>query len=253
MRKRRLPYAVRGLAVCALGCLGSLIFQGCKEETPDPYAALDAAFPEGTPLVAGVEERAQDKAYQAEITAGAEKFLRLKREVETHDAALAHYKQEYAASYERRKGYALDEDLLEEALRKQPLYAEALAKRTAAAEAMEAQRRANVELIRDRMHQPQREYDALLAEADAKAKAAGLSTRAEARALQQQAEAAKVTAARAASQQQKVAMAEAARRERAQAVPAKPSKAKPAAPTVTLEDLSKQTGIPIAPEQPQAP
>jgi hypothetical protein len=88
-----------------------------------------------------------------------------------------------------------------------------LAKRNAAAEAVEAQRQATMAAIRNRMTADMKRYDEMLAEADAKAKAAGVPTRAET--LAQQA---------------------------APTVEQKPIMEAP-----TVKALSEKTGIPLAP------
>ena len=166
--------------------------------------------------------RAQDPAYVAEITSGTEKFSQLSKVVNDYDAELAHIKNELAQSLSRRMGETIPEELLVDELAKNPLYQQVLAKRNAAAEVAEAQRQANVEAIRKRMSASAKRYDELLAEADAKAKAAGLPTRAELQAQQ--------------------AAAEAAHQQEAPKAPQKPVMEAP-----TLKTLSEKTGIPLPP------
>lgn len=217
MRKFILPHTVKWLAVCIAICSTTLIFQGCgggePSEVSAPYAKLDAAFPEGRPGIADVATRTQDAEYLAKIAEGAEKFSALSAELKGYDRELEHIKNEVATALSARMGVAVPEDLLAAKLEQHPLYQSILEKRTAAQAAVEAQRKANIEAVRARMTQDRDRYDAMLAEADAAAKAAGLPTRAEALAAE-----------------------------------AKAKVATPAQPTVaTIKDLSEQTGIPVAP------
>lgn len=226
MRNFYVPHTARWVAVCISIFSGSLIFLGCdggsSADTSDPYAALDKAFPDGRVELLDCAARAQDPAYVAEITSGTEKFSQLSKVVNDYDAELAHIKNELAQSLSRRMGETIPEELLVDELEKNPLYQQVLAKRNAAAEAAEAQRQANVEAIRKRMSSSAKRYDELLAEADAKAKAAGLPTRAELQAQQ--------------------AAAEVVQQQEAPKAPQKPVMEAP-----TLKTLSEKTGIPLPP------
>ncbi|MBQ9693621.1 MAG: hypothetical protein IJV69_02570 [Kiritimatiellae bacterium] len=218
MRNFNVPHTARWVAVCFSFFVGSLILQGCGEGAPspeaDPYAELDAAFPEGLTAASAVAGRAQDKAYMAEITAGAEKFSSLSAKVAELDRSLEHIRTELAKSLSLRMGETIPDELLEDELAKYPPYQTLLEKRSAAAAEAEAQRLANMAVIRDRMNADNERYNALLAEADAKAKAAGLPTRAEAAAAK-----------------------------KTSSAPAE----KPVLNAPTVEDLAKKTGIPLAP------
>lgn len=231
MRKFFIPHTAKWMAVCIGFICGSLIFQGCggddAQQKKNPYAELDEAYPEGSSLFADVAERTQDKEYMAKIQAEIEKKSLLSAEVAKTEATMMHYRNEVKANLERKLGAEVQDVVLEEKLAKHALYQEALQKYNAAVEAMQAQQQATMNLIRERMTQPEREYKAKLAEADAKAKAMGLPTRAE-EAARLQAEAALAKSATATE------------------APAASEQAQPKA-VPTVEELAKQTGIPIAP------
>ncbi len=69
--------------------------------------------------------------------------------------------------------------MLEEELQKLQIYRDLTARRAEAAAAMNAQKAANIALIREEMNAGFAKYDAMRAEADAKARAAGLPVRGE--------------------------------------------------------------------------
>ena len=217
MRNFYVPHMARWVAVCISIFSGSLIFQGCGGGEPSAqeaaYADLDKAFPNGRPAYADSAARAQDATYIAEIKANAEKNSQLSQILADCEAELAHIKNELAQRTSRRMGETVPEDLFQEVLDKNPLYQQVLAKRNAAAEAVEAQRQATMAAIRNRMTADVKRYDEMLAEADAKAKAAGVPTRAET--LAQQA--------------------------------APKVEQKPIMEAPTVKALSEKTGIPLAP------
>lgn len=167
-----------GVALGVLS-LGSLILCGCGGDDSEPYAELDKRFPEGRPGVADVETRMKDAAYVAQISDAASDISRLtaaaekaKREVELHRET------KRAALAKRLKAEPRDA-VLADALAKDAHY-QALLKAAAEAEAaIEAKKQANIAMIRQRIYADQTAYDALRAEADAKAKKAGLPTRTE--------------------------------------------------------------------------
>lgn len=183
MRKLTIPHTVKWVAVCMSCIVGSLIFQGCGGDEPsqeaNPYAELDAAFPNGRVAITDVATRAQDKEYMAKISDGAQKFSDLSAALAKVDAELAHIRKEMAKSLTLKMGETVPEALLEDALQKVPLYRETLAQRAAAAEALEAQRRENMAMIRNKAKAAADAYDAMRAEADAKAREAGLPVRGE--------------------------------------------------------------------------
>jgi hypothetical protein len=213
MRKFTLPHAAKWVVACVSCVVGSLIFQGCGGDSPDPYAELDAAFPNGP---VDVQKRMQDKEYTAQISEGSQKMATLANEVAQLEAALAHIKNERKKSLELKAGEALPEVILEEDLAKSRLYQETLAKYNDAVVAVEAQRRKNVEAVRDRIQADMKAYNAKLTEANAKASAMGQPTR------EEQVRATKI---------EQVATAE----------------AKPKVAVPTVEALARETGIPVAP------
>ncbi len=183
MRKFILPHTARWVAVC-FGCIvGSLIFQGCSDNsTPaqtDPYAALDEAFPEGRKEATSPAKRAQNLEYMAKINAGAEKFSALSNDVAAIDAEIESVRKQIATALSKRMGEEVPEVLLEEELQKLQIYRDLTARRAEAAAAMDAQKASNIALIREEMNAGFAKYDAMRAEADAKARAAGLPVRGE--------------------------------------------------------------------------
>jgi hypothetical protein len=115
----------------------------------------------------------------AKISDGAQNISDLSAALAKVDAELAHIRKEMEKSLTLKMGEAVPEALLEDALQKVPLYRETLAQRAAAAEALEAQRRENMAMIRNKMTAAADAYDAMRAEADAKAREAGLPVRGE--------------------------------------------------------------------------
>lgn len=183
MRKFTLPHTARWVAVC-FGCIvGSLIFQGCSDDsTPaqtDPYAALDQAFPDGPKSATSPAKRAQNLEYMAKINAGAEKFSALSNDVAAIDAEIESVRKQIATALSKRMGEEVPEVLLEEELQKLQIYRDLTARRAEAAAAMNAQKAANIALIREEMNAGFAKYDAMRAEADAKARATGLPVRGE--------------------------------------------------------------------------
>jgi hypothetical protein len=183
MRKFTLPHTVRWVAVC-FGCIvGSLIFQGCSDDsTPaqtDPYAALDQAFPDGRKEATSPAKRAQNLEYMAKINAGAENFSALSNDVAAIDAEIESVRKQIAAALSKRMGEDVPDVLLEEELQKLQIYRELTARRAEAVAARDAQKAANIKLIREEMNAGFAKYDAMRAEADAKARAAGLPVRGE--------------------------------------------------------------------------
>lgn len=225
MRKFTLPHTAKWVAVCLGFVVGSLIFQGCGDDSAskanDPYAALDARFPNGRVAVVDVATRTQDKEYMAKISEGASKISALSSEVQKYEARLAHIRNEVRKSVTLKTGADVPETLLDDELATVPLYQETVALHAAAVAAVEAQRLENANLIRARMSADAEAYDAMLAEADAKAREMGLPTRhdTEPETVQPKAPAGLMT-----------------------------EKSRPATPAVTVEDLARQTGIPLAPQ-----
>lgn len=218
MRKHLVPHTAKWVAVCLACVYGSLIFQGCGGDDPapeaNPYAALEEAFPEGMPGLDDVDVRAQDKAYLEEMAAEVEKKSLLSKQLAEQEATLKHIREEVAKGMRLQMGEKVPEALLEDELSKLPLYREAVAKREALLAEAEAHRLAVMEKVRTRMTASQRKFLEMKAEADAKAKEAKLPVRT--------VEPPKPTAPVAAE-----------------------SAGEKAAPT--LNDLVKETGIPVAP------
>lgn len=177
MRKLPIPHTAKWVAVCISSLFGSLIFQGCSDEPPSPYADLDAAFPEGRKEIVSVEERAQDQAYMAQVSENARKFSKVTAAAAEREARVNYLREETKQALKRRLGEEPPVDVLETALQKSPVYQEAVAARDAAKAEVEAQRDANMAFIRAKMVSEAERYDAMRAEADAKAREAGLPVR----------------------------------------------------------------------------
>ena len=126
MRIAWLPHAAKRIAACALFAFGTLILQGCGDDSdsaagapaaptkdvapaPDPYAALDAKFPEGRPKPSSVEERGQDSDYQAALQVLQDETFRLNQAVAAAQAEVDAFRAQYAKDATRRFGHAPSE------------------------------------------------------------------------------------------------------------------------------------------------
>lgn len=178
MRKRTRLRAVGWTVASTICLLGALILQGCSDSEPSPYAELDEKFPQGRPGVASVETRTQDAAYMAKVSEGIKELsrLRLVADKATEDAEI--FKKQLIDLLAQRVGEVKPHPALIDAeLEKNDHYQELLKKAEAAQAAVAAQQAAGRKLIRERMWADATAYDAMRAEADAKAKAAGLAVR----------------------------------------------------------------------------
>ncbi len=191
MRNERPPHTAQRLAACVAFLFGALIFQGCGKDEPEPYAELDWRFPEGRPALADVAERAQDAEYMARLRVAADEFTRLSQAAAKAKSAADHFKGQLTAALAKRVGREPPAAMLEAELAKNDHYQGLLKAQREAEAALLAKRRENEAAIRARMTADRDAYDALRAEADARAKAAGLPTRAA-----REAEAAKAAATR---------------------------------------------------------
>ena len=235
MRIARLPHVAKRVAACALFAFGTLILQGCGDEpesaaapaegsaqpttpTPDPYAELDAKFPNGRPKPSTVAERGQDSDYVKKLSALPAERVRLSQAVAAAQAEVDRFRAQYAKDATRRFGHAPSEADLDASLANHAHYqklAQALADAQAAVAANRAKARA---LINEKRFGQTQAYDALRREADAAALAAGVPLRNDTP-------------------------------QPAPAAPAKPAAAptgKPAV-SVTPQALSEATGIPLVP------
>ncbi|MGN0885850.1 MAG: hypothetical protein ACI4RT_02510 [Candidatus Spyradenecus sp.] len=205
-----------------------MIFAGCgKDDAPpaaDPYAQLDARFPEGYPGAASTQERAQDKEYLAKIDAAAKEMIALQRAAEEAKQACENFRTQIVKAMTEKLGKAPSEAMIADQLSKKAYYQELLAAQQATAEAVEAKRKANQAMVRQRMLANIEAYKAMKAEADAAAQAAGLPVRG---AVQPAAPAQRPAASAAAEP------------------PAKPLE------VPTVETLSKTTGVPVQPSKSQ--
>lgn len=228
MRNVRFPYAAARVAACVLFAFAAVCYQGCDKAAEDPYAELDARFPEGNPGLADAQTRAQDPAYIEKLTQGANRYATLRAEAEKAKAKTERFRATIREGLTKRMGKEVPEALLEAELAKNAHYAGLIEAQRAAEEAAEAQRNENRRTIRERARAGMESYEALRAEADAKAKAAGLPVRAPVAATPTPAEAAfaKAQAAKAA---------------------AKAASPKAAGEAPTVKQLSEDTGIPVAP------
>lgn len=179
MRNRRFPHTAKRFAACVVCLLGALIFQGCGKDESEPYAELDKRFPEGRPGVADVAERTQDAEYMARLRQRAGEFTALSQAAAKAKATAEHFRAQLVAALAKRVKREPPPAMVEQELAKNDHYQALLKAQREAEAAVEAKRRENGEAIRARMRAGQAAYDALRAEADAKAKAAGLPTRAE--------------------------------------------------------------------------
>lgn len=177
MRKRTRLRAVGWTVMSTLCLLGTLILQGCEEKEPSPYAELDAKYPEGRPGIADVDARTQDTAYMAKLSAGAKEISILQAAVAKAEKEAEFFKGQLLNLLAQRVGKTPPQALQDAELEKNDHYQELLAKVEAARAAVTAQIAANRKMIRERMWADVTAYDAMRAEADAKAKAAGLPVR----------------------------------------------------------------------------
>lgn len=226
MREAWLAHAARRIAVCVIGVVSAMCYIGCDKASEDPYAELDAKFPEGRPGLADARTRAQDPAYVEKIETGAQRFVSLREAAEKAQAEADKFRGIVREALAKRMKEEPPEAILEAELAKNAHY-QTLAKTAAEAKAVaEAQRQANMKAIRDRMHAGARAYDDLRAKADAEARAAGLPVR------------------------QDVAAAPTA--PAASRPPAAQSKPQAPAAAPTVRELSEATGKPVAPAEGEA-
>lgn len=242
MWKFRLLQRGTSLSLCVITLCGCVLFAGCgKDEAPakeSPYAQLDARFPKGQPLAASAQERAQDTEYLAKIESAAKELAELQRSVVSSKRAVENFRTQVVKAMTAKRGKEPSEAMVAEQLSKKAYYQELLAAQKAAEAAVEAKRQANQELIRQRMWADAEAYKAMKAEADAKAVAAGLPVRGAPRAAQAAQSA--QPAVKPAAAVQPVAVQPALASASAEA-PAKESK------PLTVETLSKETGLPVVP------
>ena len=194
MRLAQLPHVAKGIAACALFAFGTLILQGCGDDpesaaapaegaaqpsapAPDPYAELDAKFPEGRPKTLSVAERGQDSEYLAALQAIRIEGTRLSQAVTAAQAQVDAFRAQYAKDALRRFGRQPTEEDLDASLANHAHYqglVKALADAQAAVDANRAQAR---KLINAKRLGRTPEYDALRRKADAAALAAGIPLR----------------------------------------------------------------------------
>ena len=239
MRSWTLPQAAKQIAVCLLGVFGTLIFQGCKDDAPQPYAELDARFPEGRPGLADTDARAQDAAYQAALTAAAKELSGLQQTASAARAEAERFGKTLTEQLSARVGKTPPAKLVAAELETNEHYQKLLKTAEAAEAAVRAKQQENQKLIRDRMWADANAYDRMKAQADEQARQAGVAVRNSAEAARQQAQTAKAQARQAA--------AEAKARAKQAAEEAKAAAAKARASAPTLDDLSKASGIPVLP------
>ena len=237
MRIARLPHVAKRVAACALFAFGTLILQGCGDEpesaatpaegtaqpttpTPDPYAELDAKFPEGRPKSPTVAERGQDPEYVKALAALPDERVRLSQARAAAQAKVDAFRAQYAKDAVRRFGREPTEEDLDASLINNAHYqtlVKAVDDAQAELDAYTAKARA---LINEKRFGEAQAYDALRREADAAAVAAGLPLRND-------------------TPQQTAPAAPAPQAQSAAA-------AKPAV-SITPQALSEATGIPLVP------
>lgn len=194
MRIARLPHVAKRVAACALFAFGTLILQGCGDEpesaaapaegsaqptasTPDPYAELDAKFPEGRPKSPTVAERGQDPEYVKALAALPDERVRLSQARAAAQAKVDAFRAQYAKDAVRRFGRAPTEEDLDASLINNDHYqklVKAVEDAQAELDAYTAKARA---LINEKRFGEVKAYEALRREADAAAVAAGLPLR----------------------------------------------------------------------------
>lgn len=177
MRKRTRLRAVGWTVISTLCLLGTLILQGCGENEPSPYAELDEKFPNGRPGIVDLETRTQDAAYMAKLQAGAKEISNLQAAATAAANEAEFFKKQLIDLLAKRVGETPHPALVTAELEKNDHYQNLLKKAEAAQAAVMEQIAANRKVIRERMWADAAAYDAMRAEADAKAKAAGLSVR----------------------------------------------------------------------------
>lgn len=194
MRIARLPHVAKRVAACALFAFGALILQGCGDDAesaatpaegtaqpttskPDPYAELDAKFPEGRPKSPTVAERGQDPEYVKALAALPDERVRLSQARAAAQAKVDAFRAQYAKDATRRFGHAPTEEDLDASLINNDHYqtlVKAVDDAQAELDAYIAKARA---LINEKRFGEVKAYDALRREADAAAVAAGLPLR----------------------------------------------------------------------------
>ncbi len=177
MRKSLFPHAVRGLSACLAFLFGALIFQGCGDDTPQPYAALDEAFPEGRPLGDDVATRMADKQYVAQLKTAMGSLSEVSDRAAKAKAEAEHFRSVLVGQMREKLGAEPPEALVEATLARNDHYQSLLKAQAEAEAAVVAQQQKNLETVRARLNAPAAKYDAMRAEADAAAQAAGLPVR----------------------------------------------------------------------------
>ena len=221
MRFDPFPHAASRVAAALCVCVFALIFQGCGDGEPDPYAALDAKYPDGRPAITPAAERLDDPAYREKIAQGAAAVAKLDAAYRDAQAKTARFRETIRAALAKRMGKDPTPEILEHELAKNAHH-RALAQAEADAKAaLDAARAANIAAIREKMWAAAKDYDAMKAKADAAAQAAGQAPR--------QATADPTPPPALAHRQ-------------AQTPAAAPAKT----PAPTLQTLSETTGIPVA-------
>ncbi len=233
---------------CGAIVLGALILQGCGDDEGaasaassestseaksgvgalDPeavrvaqeaiYKKLDEAFPEGKPAISSPEERSQDQAYMAQLAEAQKVTARLQAALQKAQAEADRFKEIILEELRRENGVEPNPVIVAVRLAQEDHYQKLLAVVTAAQAAVDENQQANVRLIAERQNLPITKYEALKAAADAEATAAGIPVR---------------VVVRPNAGSQEVVQEES----EPKAVP-------------TVEELSKETGIPLAPKQP---
>ena len=183
MRRFSLWQGAKSLAICALSLFGIATFQGCGEaDSPadaSPYSELDRRFPEGRPGATDVATRMQDAEYTGKIRVASEEISRLKQEASAARAAADAHRAALVKLLAERMQEEPSEEIVAAMLAKpeNARYRELAAAAEAAEAAVEAKYQENRELIRARMWAEAKAYDAMKAEADARAEAAGREIR----------------------------------------------------------------------------
>ncbi len=246
MRMAWCLHAVRRVTVCSLLVLGSLILWGCGEDASVSdaasgasdggvssgaselsgeallaaqapfYVAVDAAFPDGKPGLTSVEERAGDAAYNAHRAELRAQKAELEAAAKQARLAADAYRELQLEILWKNLGEAPLPEVLEARLAQDDHYQGLVRKAEAAEAAVSAKQAELAEVIQARRYADVARYTELKAAADAAAVAAGLPARADRESV--------------------VAKAEEA--------------PKSVAEVQDVKDLSKETGIPVAPSAP---
>ena len=167
----------KALSACTAFLFGMLILQGCGRDAPNPYAALDKAYPDGRPAASTPEERTQDRAYSARLAEMGKKTPILSSALEEARGRLENYIAQYRKDMTRRMGEAPTEDIFRAELETRGAYRQLVKNVTDAQTALDTHSVAIREFIGERMTAERDRYDAMRRQADADAAAAGLPVR----------------------------------------------------------------------------